>query len=278
LLTPRGLPRPGDARLLTLEAGSSGHVGVVQDEFGPGEPVAVWTSPDGLAWNESLLSIHVGEHQRYLIDGLVVGDDGLLVLGSLVTVRPDPRAVILKNGRVLELDIGWTVTDAATGTPVGEGGLDEIYPAELDDDGASVRDPATGDVVVVIPWDVYENERRRTGVFTVEVEYDGWRLTEDETTNSYTVVNLASGVEVISGANQNYLTFGRDPELILDDGSRFVVTWDELDDAWSAGIRTADALDVAEADVPVVFHSTAGVAWTASDLGRVEGELTSSDI
>ena len=278
LLTPDGLPRPGGSRFLLLESGASGYIGVVAGEFQSGEPIIVWTSPDAVSWTRRRLPLELGEHQQYFVQSLVASDSGMAVVGSVITRRPDADAVIAAQGLSLSLGDGWTVVDVESGVVQGTGPLSDIYPVDVSANGATVYDPETDETLVEIPWDVYQEARVSTGVVTAEIEYEGWLLIEDESDNSYSVVELASGERVVERANQNYLALGPDPEVTLPDGRTIATTWDELDAAWSDGIAVAAASDVREGNVSTVFHSTTGASWENVDFGVLSDDVDEVDV
>lgn len=278
LVDPQGVSLPGGSRFLVSDSAAAGHVGLHRDRFEAGEPVAVWSSADGQTWVERSLPLELGEHDAYVVHDVVATDHSFVLLGTVWT-QPSEAAAVLSGGDLtLTLSEGWwTVTDGA-GRPVGEGPLTDIYPIDVAADGVAVVDPASGEVLVVIPRDVYETEQIRTGPVTTRIDHDGWRLVENDGDNTYSVVDLSSGDEVVRGASRNRLSFGADPHVVLDDGRRVSMTWEELELAWSEGLALAAASPVVERMVTTAFVSVDAGRWETVDIGTVDEGVTEVDV
>lgn len=278
LVSEQGAPLPAGSRFLMVDSGGAGHVGIHRDRFEMGERPAVWSSPDGSSWAEGRLPLDLGEHDRFIVRDIVATDHAFVVVGTVWTHPPEAQANLSGGDRNLTLAEGWWVVTDASGQTVGEGPLTDIYPVEVLPDGATVVDPASGEVLVVIPWDVYETERIQTGPVTAQIDHDGWRLLEDESDNTYAVIDLATGEEVVRGASQYRLTFGADPQVILDDGHRVSMTWEELELAWSEGLALAVASPIEERMVTVAFVSVGNGGWEPVEIGMFDDDVVEVDV
>jgi hypothetical protein len=263
--------------------------------YRPYEPVRlVWTSPDGTNWTRSELDLNTADNQQVWINTGAAGPNGYVVAGQRSTSPEFEPLVIVKDGFQLELNeysFTYRVLDAS-GAVVAEGSMDDIYANNTwDDGGQAIVNPDTGELLTVIPWEIWEGAYERAysdsrgGPFggfgfvapELTIEYDGYRITINEETYEYRIENAESG-ELISSGNADYLWRGPAPSITNDAGVEILsFTWEEFDAAQSAHWEEAER-EYDYTSEAIVATSTDGVTWTESTIGSDTQEISLDSI
>lgn len=242
----------------------------------------VWTSRDGVTWTRHTLKLETADNESVWINTGAVGPDGFVVVGSRETSPEFGAMTISKDGYTLEIseyDYTYRLLDAS-GQVVAAGSLDDVYGGNYDLDGQVVAHPDTGEIIVIVPWQAWEEaweqayNESRGGPFggygynppIVTIEHDGYRITIDEEAQVYTVENVASG-EVIASGRADYLWRGPAPVITDETGNELLrFTWEEFDRAQQAFWANHESeYEYGYRSEPVIAISTDGVTWTEVD-------------
>ncbi|NNL68862.1 MAG: hypothetical protein HKO70_02755 [Acidimicrobiia bacterium] len=242
----------------------------------------VWTSPDGLNWTRHTLNLATADNESVWINTGTVGPNGYVVVGSRERSPEFAAMTITKDGYTLEIseyDYTYRLL-GPSGAVVASGSLDDVYGRNYNEDGQVVTHPDTGEVIVVVPFQVWEEaweqayNESSSGPFggyeytppIVTIEYDGYRITIDEESQTYTLENADSG-ELIAAGSADYLWRGPAPVITDEAGTELLrFTWEEFDQAQDAFWRRYEGeYENGYRSELVVAVSSDGVTWTEVD-------------
>lgn len=249
----------------------------------------VWTTTDGSTWQRTEFPRNDGSNTFTYLSTGVAGPNGFVVFGTKEQAPDHPPIIIEQNGLSLELSSNsytYRVLDAA-GNVLASGSQDALYNFPEEQDGMGVWDPDTNDLIVVIPYEIWEQafadayERSGSGPFgqfaytpvDVVIEHDGYRITVNEET-TYTVENIATG-EILVTSDADSLWQGPPPQITDADGNILMsFTWDEFHQAQEAYWNDRyEPFDYSRESV--VYFSSDGVNWESRIVGN---EAPESDI
>ena len=165
------------------------------------------------------------------------------------------------------------------------GSMDEFYNYSETENGQAVRNPETGELLTVIPWEewelAYADAYNAQGPFggysysppTVVFEKDGYRLTVDEENLTYTVEELSTGTILGTGDMND---FWRGPAPVISDADGNVlltVDWAIYDAAYEEFWSGVEGETIGYNQQLVAFHSTDGVSWDRADVNPENSNL-----
>jgi hypothetical protein len=264
-----------------------GDVGVAEhDPYYYENSQAVWTTKDGVNWTKWSVGSELEAGRYFWVSAGGVGAPGfVIIVTSEDSYRGTPMELTFGN-LTLTIDENrgtFAITDAS-GNELASGDLGELYRWDENVEGQRVWDPETGDVIVTVPWEVWEmaytdayESKGPLGGFAYEpyavtIEYEGWRITLDEESHTFTVENIATGDVVVSG-DMDSLWRGPNPKIYNDAGDLVLsLTWDELDRAQEEFWRTHEDDYQYSQDV-FAYASSDGVDWAQAEIAKSAMEL-----
>lgn len=248
----------------------------------------VWTSVDGVNWTRAELDFTTAPNESVWINTGVAGPNGFVVIGNR-EISPEFEPISFeKDGytvRLSEYTYTYEVLDSS-GTVIVEGSMDDFYGSDQRE-GQVVTDPATGEVLTVIPWDVWEQAWEDAygdasgGPFSgfdydppvVTIEHDGYRVTVNEEDFTYTLEDAATG-ELIASGNADSLWRGPPPVIVDDAGNEVLrISWEEFDAAQEAHWRSVEQ-DYEYHSEMVVAASPNGIDWTLTTVETDSNEVS----
>lgn len=208
----------------------------------------VFSTSDGAEWATAEIDLSLAEDEHAYIQDVVAGPAGLALAVGLDTYPEEPPAVLVFDEYEVTLNHmrgTYTLTEAASGDEVLSGRLDDLFNAG--EEGQSVYDMETGELITVVPWQVWE--RSWGGPYGgsggsplpipigpgdpgdtpgITIEHDGYIVTVEEFAGRFSVVDAESGEEITSGTLDE-LYQGPPPQLVdPSSGEELLsVTWDE---------------------------------------------------
>ncbi|MDJ0922936.1 MAG: hypothetical protein QNJ77_00130 [Acidimicrobiia bacterium] len=224
-------------------------VGENPEPFGVGMTHLVFSSSDGVNWTSGELVLDVGEDEHVYLENAAAGPAGLVLAVHFETYPEQQPAILVFDNLEVTLDYmrgTYALTDAGSGEVLVSGTLDELF--NWGDEGQRIYDPETGEVLTVVPWQVWEEawnsfygggfggsplpipiepvEPREPPVVTID--YDGYIITIDEYDGRYTVADAETGDELAAGTLDE-LYQGPAPQFVDPDTGEVLlaVTWDE---------------------------------------------------
>lgn len=244
----------------------------------------VLTSVDGGSWASTALPADLAENEHLYVNGAAAGEAGILVYGSVEFRPPEPPVVFTKDGKTMVIDhdqFTLTITDEKTGAILYEGTPEDIWNDERGetDEGLAVYDPATRELVLVVPWEEFENaydevaddNSDESGISLV-FESHGYRLVLDERLDedrgTYRVEDVTSGAMLFSGPSNDL--FQGLPSRFEDSQGNVILefTWHEFsraeDEAYGG---YEEGFEDQYSTRPIVFHSRDGREFAQVDLG-----------
>ena len=201
-------------------------------EFAVPERV-VWTTRDGVNWTRSTLGLAAEANESVWINTGVAGPDAFVVVGYREYSPQFEPIVFESDGYTITLSettFTYQVTDAS-GAVVAEGSMEDFYGGRTGEvEGQVVADPATDEILTVIPWEKWEQAWEEAysdtsgGPFggfdyqppIVTVEHDGYRITVDEEQLTFTIEDVATG-ELIASGSADYLWRGPSPVITMNE-------------------------------------------------------------
>lgn len=260
--------------------------GLTEDAyFYENNQVLIWTTTDGQKWNRWEVELGLDGSQSYWVSSAGVGPTGFVALvHSNPAYRPDPIELSFEGLTVTlnEFDYTYTVTNAS-GAVLAEGSQNDLY-GYREQNGQAVWDSETGDLIVVVPYDKWEEAYSRAyntgGPFggyvghpvEVVIEHDGWRVSLDEEAYEFTVENIATG-EIVTAGSMDYLYRGPNPEIYDAAGNLILaVTWSDWDRAMDRHWQTQTEPDAYQGKIHAVA-SADGITWESRVLNIQGGEF-----
>lgn len=267
-------------------------IGEQMTEEGRSARYIMMTSTDGVSWVTEDLPILRTEGDEYVyLQDAVVGPQGMALLVQYETYPPEPPQVLLFDDYEVVMDHGsgqFTLTELGSGEVVLTGSIEDIYNWN-EADGQRIADPATGEELTVVPWDVWE--MAYVGAYeggyggsplpipidygasyeapVIAIEHDGYVITIDEGQGTFTVAAAASGDEIAQGTLED-LYQGPPPQLIDPDTGDVIlsVSWDEWyqaeERAWETNESHYEEFEWSSRTA--VLTSSDGVAWSEKTL------------
>ena len=208
----------------------------------------VFSSSDGVTWEISELVLPVEPDEHVYIENAAAGPAGLVLAVHFETYPEERPTVLSFDNLEVTLDYmraTYTLTETASGDVLLSGRLDELF--NWGDTGQRIYDPATGEVLTVVPWQVWEEAWNSfyggyggsplpipiepvepQGPPVITIDYDGYLITIDEYDGRYTVADAESGDQIAAGTLDE-LYQGPAPRFVDPDTGEVLlaVTWDE---------------------------------------------------
>lgn len=272
-------------QFLAFDAAAQG--GAVSEEyFWENNQVLIWTTKDGANWNRWEVDLGLDDDQNYWVSSSGVGENGFV---ALINANPayQPEPVVLDFGELTltlnEFNYTFEVTDAS-GTVLAEGSQEDLYRYG-DENGQAVWDAETGDLIVVIPYEKWEEAYSQAyniggpigGGYDAQpaeivIEHDGWRVTLNEETYEFTVENMDTG-EVVTSGSMDYMYRGPNPEIYDANGNLVLqVTWSEWDRAMDQHWQLRDEPYAYQNRIYAAFSSD-GIDWQVKELSSGNEEF-----
>ncbi|MDF1597017.1 MAG: hypothetical protein P1T08_13135 [Acidimicrobiia bacterium] len=212
----------------------------------------LYSTTDGVDWTELPLP-RVAESSDYVyIQGVASNDTGIVVALTVESYPTEPPQILEFPGYTIEIDhraAVYRLIDAA-GTVILTGSTADIWRSE--DNGQGFYDPLTGELITVVPWQVWEQGwgsayegRESTSPLPVPIEpsqpyvapsivieWDGFVVTLDENEGVFDVIEADSG-EVVCSGPIDFIWRGPAPSFVDQSTGEvlFAVTWEEWDQA-----------------------------------------------
>jgi hypothetical protein len=277
-----------DRRELPLEPGVTMHQavslnGIVyalgqQTNADEVEPL-VWSMDDGGGWDSIDLSSSGTDLSGVTILSATSNVNGI-VLGAERSLAELRRTVSFDTGGVrFELNDRtgtYELTNIESGRVVSTGESADIFG--WNNEGQAVYDLTTGELLAVVPREVWEQPDRavsplpipvpaEAAIQSISIEWDGLRIIIDEADNSYEVADAESGVVVSSGALPD-LFRGPAPVFVDNESGEVALklSWDEWDMLMNDAYQQADGAEVPRTAEQLVLHSSDGKDWVEVSL------------
>lgn len=266
-------------------------------EDGSAATHVLMTSPDGVAWTTRSLPVSPNDEQDWVyVQDAVAGPQGVAISLQYETYRPEPPQRLVFDEFEVEIDHAagdYIVIDAGTGAVLFTGPLADIYQ-HSGEEGQVILDPVTGEILTVVPWEVWEQAYmdvyedgyegsplpvpiEYAGSFeppVVTVEHDGFLITIDEGLGTFSVAVAAGGTIVVEGP-LNELYQGPPPRLVDPATGEVVlsVTWDEW---YQAEERAWESYEYEDPEFQPtsrtsILTSPDGETWSEKDFGEGYG-------
>ena len=265
------------SNVVAVDEGPSGLLAVGHRQAGwVGELVILRSDASG-RWTE--LDLRAADVDPVGVSAMwtAAGTNGLLIVGERFAPTPAAPVVADIDGHRLAIDDHagtFELTEIDDGRVVASGPLTDIYHSS--ESGQPVWDQATDELVVVIPWDVWEQHdvgsplpipipTPDSGGHRRTVEFGGYRIELDEEHGTFVVTELATGDVVTRGSLEE---LGRGPAPRFVDAAGDVVltvSWDEWDELMMAVYAQQPGSPVVASEL-VALCSTDGRTWTATEL------------
>jgi len=219
------------------------------DSEADGPSYHLFVTSDGATWNDTSIDLGGDPTEYVYIQNAAVGPAGLVVAAQFET-QPEEQPAVLDFGKLqVSLEYGtntYHLFDVDTGDEVLSGSMDDLFHRG-GDEGQPVYDASTSEIIVTIPFDVWDSafERYYYGssqgsplplpIYSegpsqeaVSIEYDGFVVLVDDMQGTYRVIEAESGDDITSGAI-DYLYQGPPPRLVDPETGAVLleVTWDE---------------------------------------------------
>jgi hypothetical protein len=233
-------------------------------EEGRSASYVILSSADGVSWTTEDLPVRSTEGDEYVyLQDAVAGPRGIALMLQYESYPPEPPQRLVFDEYEVEIDHMngiYTLTEIASGDALLTGPIEDIYNwSEVD--GQRVTDPATGEELTVVPWDVWE--MAYVGVYegeyggsplpipidygatyqppVITIEHDGYIITIDEGAGRFAVADATSGDEVAQGSLEE-LFQGPPPRLVDPETGElvFAVSWEEWHQAEERAWETYD--------------------------------------
>ncbi len=172
----------------------------------------------------------------------------------------------------------YRLLDAATDVELVSGSINDLY--HWSDSGQAVYDPNTDEIIVTIPYDVWEAAYSRAyevggtplplpvyaadqGTPKISIEYGGYVVELSETSGTFRVLDAASEDQIASGS-LDYLYQGPPPRLVDPESGEIYldVAWDEWylaeEQGWASGGEVGDYTSHTE-----LLTSSDGTSWNS---------------
>ncbi len=253
----------------------------------------LYTTSDGITWAAAELDLGAEENEHVYIENAAAGPAGIVLAASYETY-PEEQPVLLDFGDLLvELDhmrSTYRLLDAGSGEPVTSGAFEEVF--NWGGSGQRVFDPESGELLVTIPYEIWEQAFMRYyegygGVSplpiptpspepveppAITIEYDGVVVTVDEFAGEYTVIDSGSGAEVASG-RMDYLYQGPPPQFVDPDSGEILlsVTWDQWYQAEEQAYRQTEARYHEYSHRTALLSSADGDSWAVEAIPTRSG-------
>jgi len=209
---------------------------------------SVYSSENAVDWVAAEIDLRAAEGEHAYIQNAAAGPAGIVVAASFESYPEEQPALLDFGDYRVELDHmygTYRLIDAA-GDEVLAGDLDELF--NWGAEGQRVYEPASGELLVTIPYDVWEQAymgyydgygggsplpipmyseppTREPGI---SIEYGGFVVMVDEEGGEYMVTDADSGEQIAVGS-MDYLYQGPPPRFVDSDSGDVLlsVTWDE---------------------------------------------------
>lgn len=276
-------------------------------EDGSAATHVLMTSPDGAAWTTRTLPVSPNNEQDWVyVQDAAAGPQGVAISLQYEAYRPEPPQRLVFDDFEVEIDPAagqYILSDATTGAVLLAGPLTEIYQYH-GEEGQVVIDPATGEILTIVPWEVWEQAYSSVyedgyegsplpvpiesgGPYeppVVTVEHDGFLITIDEGLGTFSVAVAAGGTILVEGPLDE-LYQGPPPRLIDPATGEvvFSVTWDEW---YQAEERSWESYEYEDPEFrptsrTSILTSPDGETWSEKDFGEGPGgagvSLTATD-
>ncbi len=220
-----------------------------------------YSTADGVTWTTAEIPIDLDDDENAYIQSVVAGPAGLALAIGLDTYPEEPPVVLTFDEYEVTLNhmrSTYALTKIESGEVVLTGTLDDLF--NWGDDGQTVYNPETGEILTVIPWQVWEQGwggpygrygssplpipvggDEPQGTSTVIIEYDGYLISIDDFSGEFTVADADSGEEIVSGTLDE-LYQGPAPEFVDPATGEVLltVTWDEWHRAEELGWQNVE--------------------------------------
>jgi len=253
----------------------------------------LYTSGDGLSWAERPLDLDAGSDERVYVQNAAAGSAGLVLAVSFESYPQEEPALLDFGDLQVELDHRagvYTLRDAATGEEMLSGSLEDIYG--WSEDGQTIYDPDTGELLTTVPWEIWENafsrfyEGRGAGsplplpIAPIEpetpplitIEHDGLVIVVDENAYEFWVSDAESGEEIASGSLE--FVYQSPPPRFVDPDTGEVllsVTWDEWYRAEEEAYRHFESRNYEYSSRTELLTSADGTNWQATEIPTRQG-------
>lgn len=256
------------------------------DSEAGGPSFDLFVTSDGATWNSTTIDLGGDPTEYVYIQNAAVGAAGLVVAAQFETQPEEQPAVLDFGERQISLEYRtntYHLFDAVTGDELLSGSMDDLYHRG-GDDGQPIYDVSTSEIIVTIPFDVWESAYQRyyngsgrgsplplpiysEGLLseTISIEYDGFVVLIDEVEGTYRVIEADSEAEITSGG-LDYLYQGPPPRLVDPDTGAVLLelTWDEWYAAEEQSWRDVEENGVAYTSRTELLTSVDLEAWESA--------------
>ena len=209
-------------------------------------------------------------------------NSNVIVLGAERSLD-EPRSTVSFDTAGLRFELNdlagtYELTDVESGRVVNAGQSSDIFG--WSNEGQAIYDIATGELLTVVPWEVWEQPDHAVSPLPIPVpadaamqplsiDWDGLRITIDEADDRYQVAEADTGTLITSGLLVD-LFRGPAPAFVDSDTGEVVLSlsWDEWDVLMNEAYSHADGAHVPRQAEQFVLHSADGKGWVEVILGN----------
>lgn len=262
-------------------AGGPGLLAIGYATGGDAHEFTIWQTDTHLPWQQvDLRADGVDPYGLMSTQQAAVGN-GIVIAVQLY--HPDPNTSTVFETDEFRISIDdpngvYNLTERESDTVVASGPTTDIYPWR--EGGQAVWNLDTRELLVVIPWDVWDSASSTGSPLPVPtptspqmgsgmtVEADGFRVFLDHDAERFEVTLIESGELVTSGTVHAFY-LGPAPRFVDNTTGEIVLslTWDEWDQLMQFGTVVDDEPPSATPPRLVTLASPDGFEWSATDLG-----------
>jgi hypothetical protein len=255
--------------------------GLGQQTSADGVDPLAWSMNDDGGWDSINLSSPGTDLSGVTLLSAASNANGIVVAAERSVGELQSSVAFDTGGLRFELnDLAGTyeLTDIESGRVVSTGQSADIFT--WNNEGQAIYDNATGELLTVVPWEVWEQPNRNFSPLPIPIpadpamppiaiEWDGIQISIDEASNSYEVADANNGVVVTSGALVD-LYRGPAPVFVDDESGEVALSlsWNDWDMLMNEAYQQADETRGQQQAEQLILHSSNGTDWAEATLAN----------